>query len=308
MKIAIVGAGAMGSMTGGLMKEAGEDVRLYSTNKAHIARIRKDGLILEGIGGERAVSIEATDAIEDIGPADLIIIFVKSYDTGAAAEAAAKIAAQETTVLTLQNGLGNVEILETVFGSQRVLAGTSDAAATIIEPGRVRHTAHGNIYIGETGGQVTERVNRIVSVFKAGGFKTYASDNVMGLIWTKLIFNLAINPLGAILRAKCRKLIDNEPSRATMKLIVEEALRVAEAKGVRLLHEDMLQAAYALAEKNANSFSSMVQDMFKGKKTEIDFISGAVVREGEKIGILTPVNQTMTYLVKALEKTRQSET
>lgn len=308
MKIAIVGAGAMGSMTGGLMKEAGEDVRLYSTNKAHIARIRKDGLILEGIGGERAVSIEATDAIEDIGPADLIIIFVKSYDTGAAAEAAAKIAAQETTVLTLQNGLGNVEILETVFGSQRVLAGTSDAAATIIEPGRVRHTAHGNIYIGEIGGQVTERVNRIVSVFKAGGFKTYASDNVMGLIWTKLIFNLAINPLGAILRAKCRKLIDNEPSRATMKLIVEEALRVAEAKGVRLLHEDMLQAAYALAEKNANSFSSMVQDMFKGKKTEIDFISGAVVREGEKIGILTPVNQTMTYLVKALEKTRQSET
>jgi len=308
MKIAIVGAGAMGSMTGGLMKEAGEDVRLYSTNKAHIARIRKDGLILEGIGGERAVSIEATDVIEDIGPADLIIIFVKSYDTGAAAEAAAKIAAQETTVLTLQNGLGNVEILETVFGSQRVLAGTSDAAATIIEPGRVRHTAHGNIYIGEIGGQVTERVNRIVSVFKAGGFNSYASDNVMGLIWTKLIFNLAINPLGAILRAKCRKLIDNEPSRATMKLIVEEALRVAEAKGVRLLHEDMLQAAYALAEKNANSFSSMVQDMFKGKKTEIDFISGAVVREGEKIGILTPVNQTMTCLVKALEETRQSET
>jgi 2-dehydropantoate 2-reductase len=92
-----------------------------------------------------------------------------------------------------------------------------------------------------------------------------------------------------------------------MKLIVEEALRVAEAKKIRLLHEDMLQAAYDLADKNANSFSSMVQDMFKGKKTEIDFISGAVVRQGEQIGIKTPVNQTMTYLIKALEETRPSE-
>ncbi|MBC8393912.1 MAG: 2-dehydropantoate 2-reductase [Deltaproteobacteria bacterium] len=210
-------------------------------------------------------------------------------------------------MLNLQNGLGKVEILERIFGRQRVLAGASDAAATILEPGRIRHTANGNIYIGETDGQITERVEKIVDLFKAAGFKTYASDNVMGLIWTKLIFNLAINPLGAILRAKCRKLIDNEPSRATMKLIVKEALQVAEAKEVRLLYEDMLQAAYDLAEKNADSFCSMAQDILKGKKTEIDFISGAVVSEGMKIGVNTAVNQTMTNLVKALEETQQSE-
>jgi 2-dehydropantoate 2-reductase len=307
MKITVVGAGAMGSMTGGLLKEGGEDVCLYNTNKKHIERIRKDGLILDGIGGERAISIEATDVVEDIGPTDLIIIFVKSYDTEAAAQAATKIATQKTALLTLQNGLGNVEILEKVFGHQRVLAGTSDAAATIVEPGRIRHTANGNIYIGETDGQLTERVEKIVGLFKTAGFKAYASDNVMGLIWTKLIFNLAINPLGAILRAKCRKLIDNEPSRVTMKLIVEEALRVAEAKGVRLLNENMVQAAYDLAEKNADSFCSMAQDIIKGKKTEIDFISGAVVREGKKIGVNTPINQTMTYLVKAIEETQQKE-
>jgi len=307
MKVTIVGAGAMGSMTGALLKEGGEDVCLYSTNKKHIARIRKDGLIIEGIGGERFVSIEATDMVEDIGQTDLIIIFVKSYDIEMAAEAAAKISTQETAVLTLQNGLGNVEVLESVLGSKKILAGTSDAAATIVEPGRVRHTANGNIYIGETDGQLTERVEKVVGLFKTAGFKAYASDNVMGLIWTKLIFNLAINPLGAILKAKCRKLIDNEPSRVTMKLIVEEALRVAEAKGVRLLNEDMLQAAYDLAEKNADSFCSMAQDILKGKKTEIDFISGAVVREGKKIGINTPINQTMTHLVKAIEETQKRE-
>lgn len=307
MKVTIVGAGAMGYMTGALLKEGGEDVCLYSTNKKHIARIRKDGLIIEGIGGERFVSIEATDMVEDIGQTDLIIIFVKSYDIEMAAEAAAKISTQETAVLTLQNGLGNVEVLESVLGSKKILAGTSDAAATIVEPGRVRHTANGNIYIGETDGQLTERVEKVVGLFKTAGFKAYASDNVMGLIWTKLIFNLAINPLGAILKAKCRKLIDNEPSRVTMKLIVEEALRVAEAKGVRLLNEDMLQAAYDLAEKNADSFCSMAQDILKGKKTEIDFISGAVVREGKKIGINTPINQTMTHLVKAIEETQKRE-
>ncbi len=305
MKITVVGAGAMGSMTGGLLKEGGEDVCLYNTNKEHIERIRKEGLIVEGIGGERVVSIKATDVVEEIGPTDLIIIFVKSYDTEAAAQAAAKIATQETAILTLQNGLGNVEILEKVFGGQMVLAGTSDAAATIVEPGRIRHTANGNIYIGETDGQLTERVEKIVALFKTAGFKAYASENVMGLIWTKLIFNLAINPLGAILRAKCRKLIDNEPARVTMKLIVEEALKVAEAKGVRLLNENMLQAAYDLAEKNANSFCSMAQDIIKGKKTEIDFISGAVSREGKKIGVNTPINQIMTYLVKAIEDTQQ---
>jgi 2-dehydropantoate 2-reductase len=308
MKIAVVGAGAMGSMTGGLLKEAGQDVCLYNTNEQHIAKIKNEGLLLEGIGGNRTIFIKATNFIEEMGPAELMIIFVKSYDTLAAASAAVKIVTEKTTVLTLQNGLGNVEILQQIFGPEKVLAGTSDAAATIVKPGRIRHTAHGNIYIGELDGKISERVEKIVDLFKAAGFNTYPSDNVLGLIWTKLIFNLAINPLGAVLRAKCRKLIDNEPSRAIMKLIVEEALRVAKAQNIQLLHKNMLQAAYDLAEKNANSFSSMVQDILKGKKTEIDYISGAVVREGEKIGVKTPINQIMNCLVKALEETQQSQT
>jgi len=303
MKIAIVGSGAMGSLTGGLLKEIGEDVYLYDVFREHMEKIRQKGLIIEGIGGERTIAINATTNIEDIGAADLIILFVKSYHTKEAAETAKRIAGTDTSVLTLQNGIGNVEILEDLYGREKVLAGTTDAAATVVEPGRVRHTAFGNVYIGGLTGKITPKVKEIVALFKKAGFNAYPSENPMGMIWTKLVLNLAINPLGTILRSRCEKLIDNEYSKALMKDIVEEAMRVVEKKGIVLIHSDMVQAAYELAEKNANSFNSMAQDFFKRKKTEIDHISGAIVKEGEKLGIDTPVNRTMTHIIKALETT-----
>jgi 2-dehydropantoate 2-reductase len=304
MKIAIVGAGGMGAMTGGLLKEiVGEDVSLYDVHKEHIETIKRNGLLIEGIGGERHVPVNATTRIEDIGIPDLIIIFVKSYDTELAAAEAKKICGEHTTVLTLQNGLGNVEILERAFGNDKVLAGTTDAAATIVGPGRVKHTAYGNVYIGELNGEITGRVREIVTLFAKAGFNAHPSDNVLGLIWSKLILNLAINPLGTILRARCEKLIDNDYSRTLMREVVQEALCLAEKKGITLIYPDMVQAAYDLAEKNATSFNSMAQDFLKGKKTEIDFISGAIVKEGEHVGLPTPVNHTMTYIVKALEET-----
>lgn len=306
MKIAIVGAGGMGSMTGALLKEAGFDVHIYDVNKEHVERIKQNGLFIDGIGGERTVPINATTHIEDIGFADLVMIFVKSYDTEEAAEEAKKICGAHTAVLTLQNGLGNVEILEKSFGEEKVLAGTTDAAATIVEPGRVKHTATGNVYIGEIHGPPTQRVHEIVGLFTKAGFNANPSDNVMGLIWTKLILNLAINPLGTILRARCVKLIDNDYSRALMRQIIEEALRISDKKGIKLIYPDMVQAAYDLAEKNATSFNSMAQDFLKGKKTEIDFISGAIVKEAEQMKISAPFNQAMTMIVKALEHTAEN--
>jgi len=306
MKIAIVGAGGMGAMTGGLLKEAGADVHLHDIDREHIESIKKNGLIIEGIGGERRVPINATARIEDIGIPDLIIIFVKSYDTEHAAAEAKKIGGEHTTVLTLQNGLGNVEILERAVGSDKVLAGTTDAAATIMGPGRVKHTALGNVHIGELNGEITQRVREIVGLFAKAGFNAHSSDNVTGLIWTKLILNIAINPLGTILRARCEKLIDNAYSRTIMRQVVEEAVRVADKKGISLMYPDMVQAAYDLAEKNATSVNSMAQDFLKGKKTEIEAISGAIIKEAEQAGISAPFNQAMAMLVKALEHAREN--
>ncbi len=300
MKIAVVGSGAMGSLTGGLLREAGADVHLFSLNREHIEKIKLNGLVIEGIGGERTIKVNATINIYEIGIVDLIIIFVKSYDTEAAAVFARKIAGANTFVLTLQNGIGNIEVLNRFFDTDKILAGTTDAAATIVSPGRVKHTAGGNINIGSITGDITSRIKEIINLLQKSGFNVHPTNNVIGIIWTKFIMNLAINPLGTVLRVPCRGLIDNDHARALMKNIIDEALQVAEKKGVRLLSADMVQAAYELAEKNADSKNSMLQDFQKGKKTEIDFISGAVVREGEKLGIDTPVNRTMTYLVKAL--------
>ncbi|MBU0544565.1 MAG: 2-dehydropantoate 2-reductase [Proteobacteria bacterium] len=300
MKIAVVGSGAMGSLTGGLLREAGADVHLYSVNREHIKNIKLNGLVIEGIGGQRTIKVNATINIEEIGIADLIIMFVKSYDTGAAADFARKIAGANTFVLTLQNGIGNIEVLGRFFDTDRILAGTTDAAATIVSPGRVKHTSGGNIYIGNLTGEITFRIKELVNLLQKSGFNAHPTDNTIGMIWTKFIMNLAINPLGTILRVTCRGLIDNEHARVLMKNIVDEALQVAEKKGIQLLSADMVQAAYDLAEKNADSQNSMLQDFLKGKRTEIDFISGAIVREGEQIGIDTPVNRTMTYLIKAL--------
>jgi 2-dehydropantoate 2-reductase len=303
MKIAIVGAGAMGSMTGGLLREAGNEVFLCTLNQPHVEQIRKRGLVIEGIGGERVIPIEATTKIEEIGFSDLLILFVKSYDTEAASRTARRIAGENTIILTLQNGIGNIEILEKYFGKMKVLGGTTDAAATLVEPGRVRHTAFGNIYIGELNGIITPLVEQMVFLFNQSGFKCYATDNVIGMIWTKLILNLAINPLGTILRVKCEGLINNEYSKILMKQIILESLQIAGKKGITLLYEDMVQAAYALSEKNAASYNSMAQDFFKGKKTEIDFMSGAIVKEGKKVGVNAPLNEAMALLVKALETT-----
>jgi 2-dehydropantoate 2-reductase len=300
MKIAIVGSGAMGSLTGGLLRAAGANVCLYSTNREHMEKVRQNGLTIEGIGGERTIPINATSNIEEIGIADLIIIFVKAYDTMAAADSARKIAGADTTVLTLQNGIGNIETLVSFYGKEKILAGTTDAAARIVSPGRVKHTAGGNVYIGSLNGKITLRVEEIVALFQMAGFNSKATDNAIGMIWSKLILNLAINPPGTILQVVCRGLIDNDYARALMKEIVEEALQIAKQKGIRLLYADMVQAAYDLAGKNADSQNSMLQDFLKGKRTEIDFISGAIVREGGQIGIDTPVNRTMTNLVKAL--------
>jgi 2-dehydropantoate 2-reductase len=300
MKIAVVGAGAMGSLTGGLLREAGADVHLHSVNREHIEKIRLNGLVIEGIGGQRTINVNATMNIEEIGIADLIIMFVKSYDTETAADSARKIAGADTFVLTLQNGIGNIEVLYRFFSKDKILAGTTDAAATIVAPGRVKHTAGGNIYIGSLTGEITFQAQEIVDLLQKAGFNANTTDNAIGMIWTKFIMNLAINPLGTILRVVCRGLINNDYARALMKEIVDEALQIAEKKGIRLLYADMAQAAYDLAEKNADSQNSMLQDFLKGKRTEIDFISGAIVKEGQQIGIDTPVNRSMTYLVKAL--------
>ena len=308
MKITIVGAGAMGSLFGGLLSESGNEVYLLDIWKEHIETINKKGLWIEGLSGDRFIKIKAVTEPKEIGgTSDLIIIFVKSYHTESAAKNISLLVGKSTSILTLQNGLGNFEILSNVFGLEKVIAGTTSYGATMLCPGRVRHAGIGPTAIGELNGKITTRVEKIAQILTQAGIKTETSDNVMGLVWSKLLINVGINALGVLIRVKNGELIKGKYSPKLQAALVEEAIEVANKKGIKLVHQDMIKEVASICEETSANLNSMLQDVLKKKRTEIDFINGAIVREGNKLNLSIPVNQVITDLIKAVEEAYEKQ-
>ena len=303
MKIIIVGAGAMGSLFGGLLAEAGNQVFLIDIWKDHVDAINKKGLWIEGFSGNRFVEIKAANEINDIDvKPDLLIFFVKSYNTEKAAKEVCQLIDKGASVLTLQNGLGNIDILSKYLGSDRVIAGATSYGATIISPGKVFHAGSGPTTIGELNGNITIRIKDIANLFSQSGIKTDITQNVLGVIWSKLVINVGINALGVLLNVKNGELITGAFAPKLQNDLIAEALLIAKKKGIRLLHEDMKKEVITICEKTKDNLNSMLQDVIKKRKTEIDFINGAIVDEGKAYNISTPVNETITYLIKAIEE------
>lgn len=308
MKIAIVGSGAMGSLFGGLLAESGNEVYLLDVWKEHVETINKKGLWIEGLSGDRFIKIKAvTEPTEISGAPDLVIIFVKSYHTESAAKDASVLVGENTSVLTLQNGLGNVEILSEIFGHEKVVAGVTSYGATLLGPGRIRHAGIGPTTIGELNGKITDRIEKIAQVLSKAEIKTEISDNVLGLVWSKLLINVGINALGVLIRVRNSELIKGEYSSKLQAALVEEAIEVAKKKGIKLVHKNMAKEVALICEKTSANVNSMLQDVLKKRRTEIDFINGAIVREGKKLNLSTPVNQTITDLIKAIEEAYEKQ-
>ncbi len=302
MKIAIIGAGAMGSLFGGRLALAGEEVWLLDVWEEHVRTIGKKGLVIATVAEDLVARPMATTEPEDIGTADLVIIFVKSSATRTAAETAAGLLGPETAVLTLQNGYGNAEAIAEVVGAGRVIAGTTAQGATLLGPGRIMHGGSGDTHIGELRGGKTDRLEKVAACLTRAGIPTVGDDNVAALIWGKLVVNVGINALSAITGLKNGALADHEETRQVLALAVEEAVRVADAAGIRLPYENAVEKVLSVAVATAQNRSSMLQDLSGGRRTEIDAINGALVREGERVGVATPVNRVLTLLIKALEK------
>ncbi len=302
MKIAIIGAGAMGSLFGGRLALAGEEVWLLDVWEEHVRTINDKGLSIASPAGDTVARPKATTKPEDIGTAELVIVFVKSTATAKAAETAAALLGPDTAVLTLQNGYGNAETIAAAVGAARVIAGTTAQGATLLGPGRIMHAGGGETHIGELGGGLTERLQKIAACLSKAGIATIADDNVASLIWGKLIVNVGINALTGITGLKNGELADHEETRQVLALAVEEAVRVADAAGVKLPYGNPVEKVLAVAVATAQNRSSMLQDLSGGRMTEIEAINGALVREGERFGVETPVNRVLTLLIKALEK------
>ncbi len=302
MKIAVIGAGAMGSLFGAYLAKAGEAVTLVDIWQEHVAAIRSQGLLLSEEAGDEVVRLDVVLGTGGLVAVDLVILFVKAAATRVAAVDAAALLRPGGRVLTLQNGLGNAEVIAEIVGAERVLAGTTAQGATLLGPGRVRHGGRGETHIGRLSGEVDGLCAQVAAMLSNAGLPTVVEPDVRSLIWGKLVINTGINALTALLRLRNGQLAELAETRQLLALAVEEAVQVAGAAGVALPYENPLGKVLAVAAATGQNQSSMLQDVLRGSPTEIAVINGAIVREGERLGVATPVNRTLTLLVQALEK------
>jgi len=283
------------------MVKSGHQVTMLDIDTDRVQRIKEEGLRVEGISGEGTVPVEIVLSPGEVGKPELVILCVKSYDTEEAIQSVAPFLKVGTIVLTVQNGLGNVEKIARVVGRDKTLGGITAQGATDLGLGKIRHAGKGETIIGSLTDTSPKMAKEIAYVFTKAGIETKVTDDLEGTIWSKLVINSVINPLTAILNVKNGELLDYHEIRELMGSIVEEAVKVVRAKRVTLQWGDPLAQAERVCKATAENYSSMLQDILNHKKTEIDFINGAIAREGEALGIPTPVNATLTWLVKAIE-------
>jgi len=299
--IAIVGAGAMGSLYGGKLA-AVTPVTLLDPWADHVAAIQREGLrITELDGRELVVSVPATTDPDSVPPADLAIIFAKSHATEGASRWAALFLKPDGIALTLQNGVGNAETMAAVLGEARVVAGVTAHGATLLGPGRVRHAGRGLTHIA-TRPAVAGPLRDMAHLFEQAGFEVRLADNLDSLVWGKLIINVGINALTALLRVPNGQLAESPAARALMAQAVEEAVAVCQAKGIALPYDDPLERTLQVARATGTNRSSMLQDVLRGVPTEIGVINEAIVRQGEGLNIPTPVNEFIVTVIRAIEQ------
>ncbi len=301
MRIAMVGAGAMGSLFGGRLACVA-DVWLVDPWREHVEAIRREGLRLVEGEAEHTVKVAATGDPSEVGAVDLAIVFVKSHQTPWAAGVARQLLQPDGLALTLQNGLGNGEALAQTLGAERVWVGVTSHGATLLGPGRVRHAGSGPTHLALRA-DVADKVEEAVRLFRQAGLETHLSENLDSLIWGKLVVNVGINALTALLRVPNGVLAEDEAACMLMERAVAEAVAVAQVKGITLPYPDPQRRVREVAVATGANRSSMLQDVLRGSTTEIGVINGAVVREARRLGLPAPVNELLTDLVRAVERT-----
>ncbi len=307
MNICFIGAGALGSTIGGTLARGGADVWLIDPFEAHVDAINAHGLRMLEADVETTVRVTACTRAADIGVlADLVIVLVKSYHTRAAIRAAAPIIGPDTVVMSLQNGLGHEDILAEEVGRHRVMAGKTYVGGVLLAPGHVRSGVVGKeTIIGELDGTLSPRAQRIAAAFNAAGILTHLSDNIMGTMWDKLFINVAGGGLTAITGLTYGGLYTLPALEDCALAAIAEGIAVAQAAEVAISITDPRTAwTMASAGLPPEFKTSMLQSLQAGGATEVDYIHGAVVRWGAKLGVPTPVNATIVACVKGIEFAR----
>ena len=289
-KIIVLGAGAIGSSYGALLSRK-NDVTLIG-NKAHVDALESNGLLVEGDVRDR-FSVKAAVGVREIPPGSLILLTTKAQDMVEAVKRIKPLLKKDTVILVLQNGLKIKQLIQRLVGAEiEVVRGLALLAAEFLEPGGIR------FWNGPTVIERTKTGEEIAALLRESGIKVTVTEEMEKEEWSKLIVNCVINPLTAILRVRNNE-IEADSLKAIRHRIVEECVRVGNAEGMSF--EPGLRADIDRKIRGYSNFSSMCQDIIKGKKTEIEFLNGKIVELGKKHGILTPVNETLVSLIKFME-------
>ncbi len=297
LKVAVMGAGAVGCYYGGMLARAGHEVVLIA-RPPHVAAIARDGLRMQTTRFDERVALAASSEASAVQGARLVLFCVKSLDTESAGALLRPHLAPDALVLCLQNGVDNADRLRSVLPQQAVAAAVVYVATEMAGPGHVRHHGRGELVI-----EPASASEAVAQALIAAGVPTEISSNVRGALWAKLILNCAYNAVSAITQLPYGRTVQGEGMKDVMRDVVAECLAVARAEGIQVA-DDVHAAVAGLADSKPAQLSSTAQDLARGKPTEIDYLNGLIVKRGEALGIATPANRVLWALVKLMEAKR----
>jgi len=301
MKVVIVGPGAMGCLFAALLTEAEFDVTLLDKDEARARLIFKQGVLLEKDGRTRAAHVPTTAVPEDIaGPVDFVCLCVKAFDTRSAIQHAAPLVGQKTTVVSIQNGLGNAEEMARVVGAGKVVCAVTSQASTSLGLAHIRHAGVGMTSMAPFSTRKSE-TSAFARLLRNAGAPTEVLTDAPGMIWGKLVVNAAVNCVTAVWGVPNGEILTKPHLKETADAIALEVAAVAEATGINLPYADPVAEMTAVCQATASNISSMLQDVRNGKPTEVEAINGAIVKQARAVGVPVPINRALLAKARKLK-------
>ena len=304
MKILVIGAGAMGCLFAGRLKAQQADVLLYNSNNPHVEQINQSGLVIvERDDKETTIPLQVVQAVSKADGYDVVLVLVKAHATRTVLETMKNSFSPQTLLITMQNGLGNLETIVELFPENPAVAGTMGSGASVESAGKILHRGWGKNYIGKAeDADAQKKLIEFIELLNRSGLETEVAEDVQAVIWNKLFVNVAFNSLTALTRLRNGDILNTDEGQDLLRNVVREAAQVAEKVGVTVNAEQTIANCLRMGREDiAANKSSMLMDILHKRKTEIDAINGAVAKLGRRHSIDTPYNDLITGIIKVIE-------